>query len=206
MRKDDAIRIITDCAKLYHENLVNKNLLFVFGTTNDLRYFESIFLAQNFTHLTGVILNNGIDNKEFYNKCIGRNLSFSDFDLRKDGTSKMRLLVLTQVMNIHKTAKMAGDYNHNRLKLSTKKVAGGVHACLGFTSAKENPGFYVPNTVLNENIQNVSTKPVHRLLAILRKTVEDERYNISSHVYLAKNIDFELILKNEGIKHRTYCR
>jgi len=203
MKKEEAIQILTGCAKLYHENLLNNNLLFVFGTISSMRYFESIFLAQNFTHLTGVILNNNIDNVEFYNMCTGRRLSPADFELKKDGTTKMKLLVLTQVMNIHKTAKMVGDYNQTRLKLSTKKVAGGVHACLGFTVAKESPMFYVPNTVLNENIKHVTSKPIERLLAIFKKRVDDKKYQPLSCVYLAKDIEIESILSNEEIKNKT---
>jgi len=154
-------------------------------------------------HLTGVVLNNGVDNAEFYNMCIGRSLSPFDFELKKDGTTKMKLLVLAQVMNIHKTAKMVGDYSQNRLKLSTKKVAGGVHACLGFKLAKENPRFYVPNTVLNENIKSITNKPIERLLAILKKAVKDEKYQISSCVYMAKDIDIKSLLINEEIKNKT---
>jgi len=114
MKKEDAIKILVDCAKLYHENLINNNLLFVFGTVECVRYFESIFLAQSFMHLTGISTNNGVDNTEFYNMCIGRSLSPMDFELKKDGTTKMKLLVLPQVMNIHR--------NENIKHVTTKPI------------------------------------------------------------------------------------
>ena len=75
MKKEDAIRIITNCAKLYHENLEGKNLLFLYGAPQLPQYFEAAFLPKHFLHFTGVALVeqrivSGID---FYDRCLNRN-------------------------------------------------------------------------------------------------------------------------------------
>ncbi|MCR5661040.1 MAG: hypothetical protein K6G50_02795 [bacterium] len=56
MKKEDAVRIITECAKQYHKNLAGKNVLFLFGSSQKQDYFEVSFLPRNYLHLTGVKL------------------------------------------------------------------------------------------------------------------------------------------------------
>jgi len=52
--KEEAVKIIYDCAKLYKENLSNKCVLFITAEGDKATIFESLFLPQNFKHLTGV--------------------------------------------------------------------------------------------------------------------------------------------------------
>ena len=48
MKKEDAIKIITDCAKVYRDNLANRNFLFVFQDVDDVECFEAICLPRNY--------------------------------------------------------------------------------------------------------------------------------------------------------------
>ena len=101
-------------------------------------------------------------------------------------------------MNIDKTAKMIGDYNPNKVKLNTDKIVGNVTACIGFVRSKEYPRFFVPNTVLREDIRNVIQKPVKRILATYKKTRDEHKY--SSCTYMAKNITLDDIMTFSNVK------
>lgn len=43
-----------------------------------------------------------------------------------DGTTAIKLQILSSVMNIKKTARMIGDYNHSRLHIMAVKMCGSV--------------------------------------------------------------------------------
>ncbi len=61
MDKKTAHKIIQQSAKLYNQNLLNNNYLIVYSlknTNNKLEYIEVVFNKHNFSHLTGVQLNN----------------------------------------------------------------------------------------------------------------------------------------------------
>lgn len=186
MKKNKAIRIITNCAKEYNEYLENKNLLFVFGNNHKQEAFEAVFEPRHFLHLTGIEANGRFINRssDFYDICLKGQLSPSAFELAKNGTTDMKLSVLPQLMKIHKTAKMIGEYDCAKSFLMTEKIAGNVTACLGFV---RDGNYYVPNTTLKEDIRNVKVKPQLRVIAILRKDIKSNYY--TELCYTAKNIE-----------------
>ena len=96
MRKEEAAKIIIGCAKMYHENLENNNLLFIFGLPQMPEYFEAVFLPRHFLHLTGALIpaTHFISSTDFYDRCLKSRLSLSDFCIPKDGTMDMKLSVL----------------------------------------------------------------------------------------------------------------
>ena len=55
MKKEEAVKIIVDCAKQYRGNLENQNLLFIFGSPQKPESLEAALLPRHFLHLTGVI-------------------------------------------------------------------------------------------------------------------------------------------------------
>jgi hypothetical protein len=126
-------------------------------------------------------------------------LSPSVFALKKDGTTEMKLTVLHQAMNIHKTAKMVGDFNWSKSKLITEKIVGTVTACVGFERDGDS-SFYYPNTVLREDIRNIVENKAKRVVAIFRKEIKDESY--SSCTYLAKGVSSKIILSSDEIKDK----
>lgn len=123
MTKKEAIRIIVECARLYHENLEGKNLLFIFGAPQNPERFETVFMPRHILHLTGVYTK--LSSSDFYDRCLKSRLSVSDFVMPNDGTVEMKLAVLPQLMRISKTAKMIGDYDSSKSLLYTEKLAGG---------------------------------------------------------------------------------
>jgi len=192
MKKSEVPKILLECAELYKTNLVNRSLLFVFNNSGVVESLEVICLPRNYLHLTGIVLNdNNLKSIEFYEMCIDKRLSPSTYKLSKNGTTQMKLSVLNQVMNIHKTAKMVGDYTDTNSVLVKEKLAGTITACMGFVHDQGKRNSYVPNTVLRGDIRNVvdSTKNV---LAIFRKSKDEPIYRECT--YLAKSVSLESIL------------
>ena len=56
--KEEARRIVLNCAKKYNENLLGKNLIIIYRdrVTNDICDIEVIFNKENYQHLTGLEL------------------------------------------------------------------------------------------------------------------------------------------------------
>jgi hypothetical protein len=200
VNKNAAIRIITSCAKQYCENLANRNILFAFSENKTLRCFEALALPRHYLHLTGVdVTAKNLRSSDFYKQCLTGQLPPSIFELKKDGTTEMKLSVLHQAMNIHKTAKMIGDFNWSKSELITDKIVGTVTACVGFQRDNDS-GFYVPNTVLRQDIRNVVDNTAKRVLAIYRKDVMDKRYSLCT--YQAKDVSLEFLLLSDELKNK----
>lgn len=146
MKKEAAIKIITECAKDYHKFLENRNLLFVFGTVQKPFCFEAVFLPRHYCHLTGVnLVTDRISGSvDFYKRCLKGQLSPKDFSFASNGTTQMKLTVLPQLMKIHCFAKMVGEYNFTKSLLYTEKLAGNVTGCMGFARDGQ---FYLPSSI-----------------------------------------------------------
>jgi len=199
MKKEEAIKIITACAKNYRTNLENRNLLFIFYNSGSVESIETIFLPEHFLHLTGVKCGR-ISGSHFYSKCLDGRLSPSDVALTENGTTEMKLQVLPQITDIQKTAKMLGDYNYSKTELLTDKLAGNVKACLGFVRAGY---YYVPNTVLREDVRNLTTTPAKRILAIFRKKSNTAYYE--ENTYLASGLDVHDLMTNDALSNLFRC-
>lgn len=175
MNKVEALNIISNCAKLYEENLVNRNLLFIYGSPRHPEYFESLFLPRNFLHLTGVKLKESIKSDTGFFSMVRKNeIGYNDIILDRKEIIERKLTALPSLMNIHNTAKMVGLYDSSRPLLNTDVFAGGVKTCLGFVDSSN--GYFVPNTALKEDIRKLTKKPQQRILAVFRKRTNDKIY------------------------------
>lgn len=201
MDKKEALKIILECAKLYNKNLVNKNVMFICrNKQQQLFVFEVLFLPRNFLHLTGIkIMNKEIDSSiKFYRACLSNKLDVSDFKYSEDGTTIMKLRVLTQVMNLHKVSKMFGEYNNIKSYLFTEKITGNVTACVGFIG---DNGFYVPNTALKEDIRNmVVPESRSTIIYTFIKTKDNKLY--STITYVSDNYNLEKLFKSKDILNK----
>ena len=194
MDKKKAIRIITKAAELYQKNLEDQKVCFIYGVPpvikgqlaseskllSGLSYYEVVFLRSNFMHLTGVKLkkNGSVKSSiDFYARCISNRLSEKDFELANDGSTNQKLEVLEQMMNIKKNVQMIGDFTDLGIKLYSEKIAGNTCACIGFV-ADERTGLNVPNTLLNKDIRDVSSKPQQKVYAVFSKAYNDKVYTI----------------------------
>ena len=197
MDKKSAVKIITECAKMYKENFLDRNLMIIYGKDH-YSFMEAAFPKAAYLHLTGV--DTKLSAGTFYSKCIGNVLSFNDFSLKNDGTTELKLQILPLVFNPKKNYKIVGEYGNFKQLLRTDKLVGGVHACLGLV---ENGGYYVPNTTLREDIRKI-TEWNARVVMILEKGLNDAQY--SEITYVAKNVDIDSVLKavnSEKIKLDT---
>lgn len=187
----EALKIILKCSKLYRDNLLNSNLLFLFQNrdTKQYEYYEMLFLSKHFLHLTGVETQHSAN--AFYDKCVNNKLKESDFKLRSDGTTVLKLEVLEKLMNIEQEACMIGQFKAGTLKLHTEKLAGNIRAGMGFVMDECN--YYVPNTALQVDVRDFVYDPL-KIYAIYKKQCTCEKYKLT---YLAKKTNLsELKLPN----------
>lgn len=200
--KEDARRLVLNCAKKYQQNLLNKMLLVIYRDRldNKIHFIEVVFRKRNYQHLTGLEL---IDNDgkvlrnqslNFYRKCIENKLSLNEIRFRQDGTTQLKLTALPILMDVTKITKITGDYNNLRPYLFVDKVMGGVNFCLGL-SLENN--IYVPSSALLEDIKNLTNTP-SQVLAILQKDITDIKYTNVKHV--AKGLSLEKLVLPDDIK------
>ena len=183
--KEEAIKVIYTCAQMYKENLSNKCVLYVTAEGKRATSFESLFLPQNFKHLTGV--RSRLSGADFFGLVLRNKLSPSEIELADDGTTDLKLDILPQLMNIHKTARMVGDYDHSRSLFIADKVAGTITAAMGFIHSMN---YYLPKSALKSDVRDITLKATrHRVIAILVKNRSDKLYN--ELTYIAKDMSIE---------------
>jgi hypothetical protein len=182
--KAEALRIIHNCATAYKANLAHKKLLFITVKNHLPAHFEAVFLPRNFLHLTGV--RSDLDSMEFYNLAVNDRLRENEFEFNLDGTTIKKLNVLPVLMNIHFSARMAGDYDYSQSLLVTDKLAGTVTAAMGF---KKKDSLYVPNTSLKVDLRDISIRPIQRIAAVFIKDRREEKY--TRLTYIAKGLKID---------------
>jgi len=176
--KEEAIKVIYKCAQMYKENLSNKCVLFATAEDGKVITFESLFLPQNFKHLTGV--HSRVSGADFFGLVIRNKLSPSVIELADDGTTDLKLDILPQLMSIHKTARMVGDYDNSRSLFIADKIAGTVTAAMGFIHTMN---YYLPQSALKSDVRDITLKATrHRVIAIFVKNRNDALYNELSYI------------------------
>lgn len=193
MDNAQAIRIISQCAKTYQDELNNKNVLFLYRLEGQLHALEACFLPRHFHHLTGVQFSGSSSN--FLRLCLEHKLSPQQISLATNGTTEMKLQVLPELVNIHKTARMIGSYDHSKMMLYTEKLVGSVRGCMGFVL---DGNYFCPNTVLREDIRKI-TCGCNAMIAVLVKDLREITYSQVSY----NSIDTKLyeILRSDDFKH-----
>lgn len=193
MNKKKIIAKVTNAAKLYHINLENQHVIFLYGKASDIReqiksdaevikgisYYEVAFHRSNFLHLTGLRANKEqvATASHFYEKCLDNRLSENDFFIAKDGSTMQKLDVIEEMMCIKRKATMIGDFSDRGSKLYAKKAAGNICACMGFIK-DSHTGYNVPCSLLKKDIRQVVSKPQMKVIAVLSKSYIDEKYRI----------------------------
>ena len=176
LTNEQAVSIIHKCALAYNKNLLGKNVLFLTLCDNKSDMLETAFYPRNFKHLTGV--KSKLSSVQFFNNALDNKLSYKDITLLNDGTVNLKLNVLLNLMNIHLNARMIGNYEQSGIKLFSDKFAGTVTSAMGFI---EENGYYVPNTVLKEDLRNLTVRPQQRVIAIFIKPQVDKLYTEVSY-------------------------
>jgi len=185
--KAEALRILHNSAIAYKTNLLNKNVMFIASKEAQTLVFEAKFLPSNFKHLTGIITS--LNSTRFYEAALSNKLNESNIDFARDGTTQKKLDILFSLMSIHKTAKMAGDFESAHKVLISDKVAGTTTAVMGFV---KDDYYFVPNTVIKDDVRQVASKPTLPVIAIFTKIDKNSKYSELS--YLRKDATIENIL------------
>ena len=198
MKKEKALKIVTECAARYEDELNNKNLLFIcMDKHGRISTMEVRFYAWNYLHLTGLELSKvnswrgktSTPAQRFYDACLASKLTTTDFEIPEDGLCELKLEVLPYVIYKNLRANSVGEYNGKKPRLITEKLAGGYMACVGFVN-DVNTGNVVPNTLINGNVKD-NVNDVKRIIAVFRKHAEDELYKEITHI--AKKVDWASI-------------
>jgi len=175
--KAEALRIIHNSAVAYKNNLLNRNVMFVALKDEATLIFEAKFLPSNFKHLTGIITS--LNSTRFFEAAYSNKLKESDISFARDGTTQKKLDVLYSLMSIHKTAKMAGDFESSHKVLLSDKVAGTTTAVMGFV---KDDNYFVPNTVIKDDVRQIIRRPTLTIAAIFIKSDKQEIYNDLSYI------------------------
>ena len=202
MDKRRAIQIMTKAAKLYRDNLEDQKVLFLYGLPSEVKKqlqteekylsgiqgYEVAFHRYNFLHLTGVKLNknSAASAIHFYQKCLDKRLTESDFAFAKDGSTGQKLDILESMMLIKKNVTMIGDFTDRGPKLFSERAAGNVCGCIGFVQDR-NTKLNVPNTLLKKDIRDVTAQPIYKVFVVVSKTYQEDKY--SKLVKIDKSID-----------------
>lgn len=200
----EIFNVISKCLKDYDTNLKNKKVMFIVeNKKRELSKVEVYFPKSCYYHLTGINLydknNRRVNSYEFYDLIKSERVNLRQYKIEsKDGTTDLKLQVLPQLMKIDRMASMIGNFSNCNMVLQTEKIAGNIHACMGFIKdVKLN--IYIPNTVLKKDIRDI-TDDRGKIVAILKKEMTDDLYkNIT---YLKQNYQIADILKNEKINDR----
>ncbi len=193
MKRDkiNDLNLIKQAAKLYEENLMNKNVLLIYLENNEIEYYEVTFLKEHFKHLSGV--KTKLNAYEFSYKARKNRLKLQDFDY-KDSTTGLKLDNLIKFINLNFYAKMIGNFKQNKVYLSITKLAGNNNIMIGFDEGEK---INYPKTLLKGDIRDYTLNP-NRIIGILTKDVKDFKYQ--KLTYIAKNISTNRILSDKKLK------
>ena len=213
MDKRRAIQIMTRAAALYHANLEDQKVIFLYGVPAEVRKqllidkgkllpiksYEVAFHRYNFLHLTGVKIDSSdvASAIHFYEKCLANRLMPESFSFAKDGSTVQKLDILETMMGIKRNVTMIGDFTDRGPKLFTEKAAGSVCGCIGFVKDR-NTRLNVPNTLLKKDVRDVTASPVQKVYAVFSKSYTAERYSMLEKV--DRGIDIKKCIFAEEIE------
>ncbi|MCI8894144.1 MAG: hypothetical protein HFI41_05735 [Lachnospiraceae bacterium] len=213
MDKRRAIQIMTKAAALYHVNLEDQKVLFLYGVPAEIRKqmlagngrlfsiksYEVAFHRYNFLHLTGAKPGspNVASAIHFYEKCLDNRLRQEDFCFAKDGSTAQKLDILENMMGLKRNVTMIGDFINQGPKLFTEKVTGNVCGCIGFVK-DQNTRLNVPNTLLKKDIRDVIASPVQKVYAIFSKSYTAGKYSVIEKI--DKGIDIHKCIFSDEVE------
>jgi len=198
MTKTQACRVIHNCAVAYCSNLENRNVLFVAERDDVKEFFEALFLASNFHHLTGVVISRSITANAFYNRAIDDRITENDIGFSHDGTTRMKLDVLPKLMRIQYIARMVGNYDGSGNYLMADKIAGTTTAAMGF---KKDGLYYYPSSALKTDVKNITIKPFLKVSAVFVKGINDEKY--CEMTYIRKGLSITDIYNVPDVRNKV---
>lgn len=178
----DSLQIITNGARLFEKNFVDKNMLIIYkDDSNAYKSVETIAYRGNYCHLTGV--ETSLSSNEFFERAKNSKLSNGDYKITETGEAVKKLSVMEEAMEFTHNAKMTGYFSPISSKhLYTEMIVGNVRFALGFVKDEKTSGkYYVPNTLLNGDVKNFVGR-AYPIEAIFEKSVGEDLYSNLVHI------------------------
>lgn len=165
-----AIKIVTQAAKEYEENLNDRHFMVVYQEEAETKIVYFGFRDFNFLHLTGV--NTTLKAKQFYKACLEHKLAGRDIIDLKKGKTQQKLAVIPYLSKILYNNCMIGYSIQNGIYLQADYFVGNTKAVLsvGFRFG-ENVDY--PVTLYNGDVRKM-IKPACKVLAIFTKRFDDK--------------------------------
>lgn len=202
--KKEALRIIIATAKEYAKMLEGLNYLFIYRdrVSNEIEYFEAVFLPRNYQHLTGVEFLDMEGNLQknsvfFYHKCLDNTLTQAEFRFKEDGTTPLKLEALPKLVQFLRFSKMTALYNGIRPKLAVDRVVGTINYCLGFI---KDGTYFVPSSCLLEDIRKLGDNP-SQILAIMSKKANPSEPIYKEIRYVAKGVPLNKLKMSDELNN-----
>lgn len=199
--KNEIIKIVCNSAQRFKENLLNKNILFIFEDKK-IKYtniIQTIFLKSSFLHLTGIKYYKSAN--KFFEDCLDNEISSDNVLIKNKIFTRAKLQVLENAMSINKSAKRIGNFNQNKVNIKVEKVIGNTHYCLGFSnldSYNNKLNYYYPKTLIQENLKNNITDD-NRIVAIFSKNKTQKLYN--EITYISQEANLLGMKENDKVKN-----
>ena len=200
-QKNEIIKRICESAIRYKENLLNKNVIFIFENkkSQNIDFIEVAFYDTYYLHLTGMKYYKNA--RTFFRDCLNNKISPHNIKMRKAPFTQLKLQVLENAMAINKSAKRIGNFNNNKVNITIEKVIGNTYYCIGFSnldSKNKKLKYYYPKTLLQENLKN-NIIDDNKIIAILSKNKNQKLYN--EITYLSKETTLLRLKENEKVKN-----
>ena len=123
----------------------------------------------------------------FFRAALNKRLSPDSIAFDQGGATELKLEILPQLMAIHTTARMVGDYDNSRPLLVTDKFAGTVTMAMGFIYVND---VFIPNTGLKIDVRDITSKATRRrIIAIFSKPRNEILYK--KLTYMANGITID---------------
>ena len=91
--------------------------------------------------------------------------------------TQQKLEILPKIMTKNLgSPNMIGIFDGSRIDLLTDKVVGKEQYCIGLTVDSVSKR-YVPNTLMNCSIKEITKKPQYRIILMFRKNMNEDQYN-----------------------------
>ncbi len=175
MKKLENIRkTIVTCATEYKRTFSGKNYIHIYECNKSLYHIESEFLNTNYLHLTGI--KTKLKPEDFFQQCVDNKISIRDIELKKDGTTELKISVLPSLKHIISCNALIGDYEQSHRRLIVDTVLGDAKKLMTIGFSLKDTGYYVPQTLLKEDVKGLSNQ-LNKVVAVYSKSIDESFYN-----------------------------
>ena len=184
--KEQAVKIITQCANEYETELRNKRFVLAYEDNNKLQYKIVGFKAGNFLHLTGVDAKTSAT--RFYEKCLDRKLSKNDFEFDKHNQCHLKLTVLPMLSKMFYNHSLRGDFARSGLWIEVDYFIGTTNRLLSL-GFREGNGADYPVSLYQQDVKQLVITP-QKVLGVWRLSDEE-----TLNTYIAKDYNADELAK-----------